>query len=175
MTLAIRAEPLTAQTGTVLTLLFPAAADAYDGADVLKLVSEIEGTGVLDRNDDSTGGIRVTPLPAAVDSDEAVVKVVRPIVYRCDVTDYDSPRSVDIHIPKRFDDECRQPVPVEGRVHPVFLGNVKDAVAGLNDAGGHHGRVHILDDAGRLLWGWRGRNRVGSEQDESTNDRWQKG
>ena len=107
MTLAIRAEPLTAQTGMVLTLLFPAAADAYDGADVLKLVSEIEGTGVLDGNDDSTGGIRVTPLPAAVDSDEAVVKVVRPIVYRCDVTDYDSPSSVDVDIPERFDDECR--------------------------------------------------------------------
>jgi hypothetical protein len=129
VTAAVGLEPLTTQTGFVLALLFEAASDANDGANVPKLIPEIERAGVFDRNDDSTGGIRVTPLPAAVDSHEAVVKVVRPIVYPCDVTDYDPPRSVDIDIAERGDDEGSKPISIEVGIHPLLLGDIEDASA----------------------------------------------
>src|SRR5579872_6151551 len=91
-----------------------------------------------------------------------MVEVVRTIVDEGNVTDHDAPSAVDVDTPKCPNRKCSQPVAVECGVHPVFLGNVKDTIPCLNDAGGNHGYFHILYYARRLLWttsrlspGWR--------------------
>jgi hypothetical protein len=144
---AVSVEPVTVQTGSVLALWLGATANADKGTDVLR----IDCPGVLDGYNDSAGWVRIAPHFVAVDPDKPVMKLVRTVIYQADISNDDTPRSVDVDAPKGFDGEGAKATAVECRMHPVFLRDKENAIAGLDDTGGHGRRINVLDGAGCLL------------------------
>lgn len=94
---------------------------------------------------------QANPHFVTVDSDKPVMEFVRTVVHEANVADDDTARAVDVDAPEGFDGEGGKPIAVEFSMHPVFLRDKGNAVAGLNDTSGHAGRVNVLDDAGCLL------------------------
>lgn len=142
-------EPVTVEACTVLALLLDAAADADKGTDLLR----VDCASVIDGHNDSARGISIAPHSVAVDSDKRVMELVRTVVHQRNIADDDPSRTIDVDAPKALDGEGGKPITIECRVHPVFLRDKENTVAGLDDAGRHSGRINVLDDAGCLLWG----------------------
>jgi hypothetical protein len=115
----------------VFALLLGATANADKGTDVLR----IDCAGVLDGYDDSARWVRIAPHFVAVDPDKPVMKLVRTVIYQADISNDDTPRSVDVDAPKGLDGEGGKTIAVECRMHPVFLRDKENAIAGLDDAG----------------------------------------
>jgi hypothetical protein len=139
-------QPVTVRTGLVLAFLLGATVNADKGTDALR----IDCAGVLDGYDDSARWVRIAPHFVAVDPDKPVMKHVRTVIYQADISNDDTPSSVDVDAPKGFDGEGGKAIAVECTMHPLFLRDKENAIAGLDNTGGH-GRRNVLDDAGCLL------------------------
>jgi hypothetical protein len=103
----------------------------------------------------------------AIDAHESVVEVVKTVVNKGDVTYHNAPRAVDVDATKGLNPEAGEPIAVEGRVHPVFLGDVENVIVSLNYTGWHGRCVDILDHAKWRLWTarrWRRRQRYGEAE-----------
>lgn len=102
--------------------------------------SEFDCARVLGYNDSARWG-RIAPHFLAVDADEPVVVLVRTVVIQGDIADDDTPRAVDVDAPKGLNGKSGKPVAVECGMHPVFFGDKKQGISGLDHTGGHGGRV----------------------------------
>ena len=120
-------EPVTVQTGLVLARLLGATANTDKGTDVLR----IDCAGVLDGYDDSARWVRIAPHFVAVDPDKPVMKLVRTVIYQADISNDDTPRSVDVDAPKGFDGEGGKAIAVECTMHPVFLRDKENGHCGI--------------------------------------------
>lgn len=147
MALVVGVEPATIETGVMVALLLEATAHADEGADVLK----IHCARVFDRYNDSASGVRIAPQIVAIDSNKPVVEFVRTVVHQANISHDDTPGAVDVHTPKGFDGKGGKPIAVERRVHPVFLRDKENAIAGVDDTSRQGGRINVLYHTGRLV------------------------
>jgi len=94
---SVSLEPLTAKAELVLATGLGARVNADERADILK----IDCAGVFDRQD-ATERVRIPPHFVRVDSDRAVIELVRTVLDEVSAADKDVPGAVDVDAPERI-------------------------------------------------------------------------